>query len=134
MASNKKLGNDFEREFCQLLHDNGFWVHNLAQNHAGQPADVIAVKNGNAHLIDCKVCTNGKFQFSRIEENQHYAMESWIRSGNFNAYFALKVNNEIYLISSTLIPILSRSMSCIDEDDIKIYGRLLAEWLRIWED
>lgn len=44
MACNKKLGNNFETEFCEILSAHGFWVHNLAQNQAGQPADVIAVK------------------------------------------------------------------------------------------
>ena len=52
--SNKKIGNGFEAEFCEKLFQNGYWVHNLAQNAAGQPADVIAVRNGVAFLIDSK--------------------------------------------------------------------------------
>ena len=51
--SNKKIGNGFETEFCEKLFQNGYWVHNIAQNAAGQPADVIAVRNGVAFLIDC---------------------------------------------------------------------------------
>lgn len=46
--SNKSIGNNFETEFCELLAKNGFWAHNLAQNQTGQPADIIAVKNGMA--------------------------------------------------------------------------------------
>lgn len=42
--NNRKTGNSFEAEFCDLLFQHGYWVHNLAQNAAGQPADVIAVK------------------------------------------------------------------------------------------
>lgn len=42
--SNKKIGNGFEAEFCEKLFQNGYWVHNLSQNAAGQPADVVAVK------------------------------------------------------------------------------------------
>lgn len=38
--SNKKLGNAFEMELCNILSSHGFWVHNLAQNSAGQPADI----------------------------------------------------------------------------------------------
>ena len=53
--SNKKNGNHFEEEFCELLALHGFWAHNMAQNQVGQPADVIAVKNGIPVLIDCKV-------------------------------------------------------------------------------
>ena len=45
--TNKKAGNLFEQEFCEILFENGFWVHNLAQNASGQPADVIAVKKGS---------------------------------------------------------------------------------------
>ena len=53
MATNRKIGNTFETEFCELLFQRGFWCHNMAQNAAGQPADVIAVKNKTAYLIDC---------------------------------------------------------------------------------
>ena len=43
-TNNKKLGNTFENEFCEMMFMLNFWVHNLAQNKSGQPADVIAVK------------------------------------------------------------------------------------------
>ena len=74
--SNKKIGNGFEAEFCEKLFQNGYWVHNLAQNAAGQPADVVAVKNGVPYLIDCKVCSGKVFSVSRIEDNQRMAMLS----------------------------------------------------------
>ena len=61
MATNRKIGNSFETEFCELLFQHGFWCHNMAQNAAGQPADVIAVKGKTAYLIDCKVCSNNRF-------------------------------------------------------------------------
>lgn len=51
MATNRKIGNSFETEFCELLFQHGFWCHNMAQNAAGQPADVIAVKGKTAYLI-----------------------------------------------------------------------------------
>lgn len=74
MATNKKLGNTFEAELCEILFKHGFWSHNLAQNAAGQPADVIAVKHKTPYLIDCKVCSRGKFPLSRVEENQHLSI------------------------------------------------------------
>lgn len=74
MATNRKIGNSFETEFCELLFQHGFWCHNMAQNAAGQPADVIAVKGKTAYLIDCKVCSNNRFHLSRVEENQHFAI------------------------------------------------------------
>ena len=98
-ASNKTIGNSFETELCDLLADNGFWAHNLAQNQTGQPADVIAVKNDIAYLIDCKVCLNDRFPFSRIEDNQEGAMTLWEMRGNANCYFALKDSQEnIYMV------------------------------------
>lgn len=97
--SNRKLGNDFESEFCKILFDNGFWVHNLAQNKAGQPSDVIAVKDGKAYLIDCKVCSGKTFNMSRIEENQNLAMYLWCERGNGYGYFAIKFEENIYMIS-----------------------------------
>lgn len=36
MATNRKIGNSFETEFCELLFQHGFWCHNMAQNAAGQ--------------------------------------------------------------------------------------------------
>ena len=64
--SNRKLGNSFEAELCEILFENGFWVHNLAQNQAGQPADIIAARNKVAYLIDCKVCSGNGFPLSRV--------------------------------------------------------------------
>ena len=90
--TNKKLGNSFEAEFCEVLAGSGYWVHNLAQNQAGQPADVIAVKDGKAYLIDCKVCsTAAGFKFSRIEDNQELSMQLWETCGNGTGWFALKL-------------------------------------------
>ena len=41
--TNKKLGNDFESDFCEILYKEGFWCHNLAQNQAGQPLSLIHI-------------------------------------------------------------------------------------------
>lgn len=98
-ASNKTVGNSFEAELCELLAEHGFWAHNLAQNQTGQPADVIAVKNDIAYLIDCKVCEHDRFPFSRVEDNQEGAMTLWELRGNSNCYFALKDSQErIYMV------------------------------------
>lgn len=97
--SNKKLGNSFEEELCELLAQNGFWAHNMAQNEVGQPADIIAVKNNFAVLIDCKVCSKDRFNISRVEPNQEAAMTMWKAKGNQLCYFALKLSDgEIYMV------------------------------------
>ena len=130
MATNKKLGNDFESEFCELLFRNGFWTHNFAQNAAGQPADVIAVRNGKAYLIDCKVCINDTFPFSRIESNQHTAMTLWKQSGNDYGWFALQLSNkDIYMIDHECMIALSLTQSSIGEYLITHYGLPLGMWL-----
>lgn len=130
MATNKKLGNDFETKFCELLFNKGWWVHNMAQNAAGQPADVIAVRNGKAYLIDCKVCINDTFPFSRIESNQHTAMTLWKSSGNGYGWFALQLSNkEVYMIPHDLMIALSLNQSSINRDLITHYGLPLERWL-----
>lgn len=97
--SNKKEGTKFETELCSLLAEHGWWSHNLSQNQAGQPADVIAVKNNIAVLIDCKVCSNNRFPLSRIEGNQEGAMTMWETRGNLYCYFAMKLTDgSIYMV------------------------------------
>lgn len=131
MATNKKLGNDFETEFCNLLYEQGFWVHNMAQNQAGQPADVIAVRNGKAFLIDCKVCSNMRFPLSRVEENQHYAMELWKECGNGEGWFALKLNDTVYMIPHfTMRAYLNSQQASISAAEIWECGKPFEEWVR----
>ena len=127
--SNKKIGNDFENEFCEILSENGFWVHNFAQNQAGQPADVIAVRDGGSFLIDCKVCITGRFQLNRIEENQQLAMQHWLDMGNDEAWFALKVNDEILMIPYRRLMYAKARQSILNTDEIYERGVLLEDWV-----
>ena len=64
--SNKSTGTKFELELSKALADRGFWVHRLQDNQNGQPCDLIACRNGQAWLIDCKDCQGDFFQLSRI--------------------------------------------------------------------
>ena len=127
MATNRKIGNSFETEFCELLFQHGFWCHNMAQNAAGQPADVIAVKGKTAYLIDCKVCSNNRFPLSRVEENQHFAMETWKACGNGEGWFALKVEDEIIMIPHFSMVALSYEKSALNLTDIREYGSCSAD-------
>lgn len=98
--SNKTAGNRFEQELCDRLKEYGFWSHNMAQTEVGQPADIIAVKNDWAILIDCKLCQKDYFPLSRIEPNQEAAMTYWKSCKNSTAWFAIKVkgNDTIYIL------------------------------------
>ena len=129
---NKKLGNDFEQELCEILADAGYWTHNFANRKNGQPADIIAVKNGKAYLIDAKECTREIFSLKRMEYNQELSMGLWIECGNIDPYFALKARNEIYMVSYEFIKELAeQGKKQLNLEDMNKYGVRLATWLRI---
>lgn len=126
--SNKKIGNGFEAEFCEKLFQNGYWVHNLAQNAAGQPADVVAVKNGVPYLIDCKVCSGKVFSVSRIEDNQRMAMTLWRECLNGEGWFAVKFGKNIYMVELWQFDIADKAN--LSEEWFTEYAETLEEWLR----
>lgn len=96
--NNKRIGTDFEREFCKILAENGFWVHFITPDRTGsQPFDVIAVKSGNAYAFDCKTCEASTFSINRLEDNQIMAFDKWLKCGNENAYIAIKHKDKIYI-------------------------------------
>lgn len=98
--SNAKDGAKFEKDFCSILADRGFWVHRVTPNAVGQqPADVIAVYHGTAYLIDCKVCADDIFRFSRMEDNQRTAMDRWVSLHGTAPKFALKDSkNRVWML------------------------------------
>ena len=131
---NKKLGNKFEKELSEILYNAGYWVHLLNQNKNGQPADIIAVKNKKAYLIDAKVCSLEKFAFKRVEENQRLSMQMFIECGNTTPYFALKARNEIYMLSyKTIRDLIKQGKKQLNFAEINKYGTRLSTWLRIQE-
>ena len=129
--NNKTLGNNFEIELCEKLSEYGFWVHPLNMNRAGQPADILAVRNKVAYLIDAKVCSNKGFVLSRVEENQELAMSLWNERGNGQGWFALKVpTNEIYMIPYLCIKAYKRVQSALSFNEIHELGRPLGKWVK----
>ena len=129
--TNKKLGNDFERQFAELLSQSGFWVHLLAQNQDGQPADIIAVKRKKAYLIDCKVCSTDKgFDLSRVEENQESAMTLWNDCENGNGYFALLLGEKIYMVDFPTIRVYRRIQSIMPVKYIEECATPVEVWLK----
>lgn len=96
--SNKSIGTGFEEELAEMLAQKGFWVHLMRQTEAGQPADMIACKNGKAFLIDAKVCSNDEFPLSRIEENQELSMKRFSDTGNEGGWFAFKLSDGVYIL------------------------------------
>lgn len=102
--NNKKIGTAFEKEFCEYLSTKGYWVHFLSPSENGsQPFDVIAVKNGKAHALDCKTSSIHRFSISRLEDNQILAFEKWKRCGNNEPFIAVKYNKVVYLVPYELL-------------------------------
>lgn len=128
--NNKKIGNDFESDFCEILFENGFWVHNMAQNASGQPADVIAARNGKTYLIDCKVCSVRGFVLNRMEDNQDLSMELWKSCGNGEGWFAVLIGEQIAMIPHFTIKALRNQQSYMNELEIREYGTPLEKWLK----
>ncbi len=129
--SNKRLGNGFEAKFCEILCGEGFWIHNFAQNQAGQPADIIAVRNGNAYLIDCKVCSNDSFPLSRMEDNQDFSMKLWRDCGNGEGWFAIRLKDySIFMIPHFVIRAMRNTQSALSEKEIVEVGTPLLKWLK----
>ena len=126
------MGNNFEQELCEKLSEYGFWTHNLAMNKAGQPADIIAVKDKKAYLIDAKVCSNRGFALSRVEENQELAMTLWYEKGNGQGWFALQVpTGEIYMLPHLCIQAYKGRQSLLSFNEIHELGKPLGKWVTI---
>ena len=96
--SNKSEGTKYEKEFAELLASKGMWVHLLAQDQNGQPADLIVVDGLRCALIDCKDCKGDRFLLSRIEENQEQAYKLWKEKTFFPYQVAIKMNGINYLV------------------------------------
>ena len=127
--NNKKLGSTYETDLCEILSAHGFWVHLLNANKAGQPADIIAVRNKVSHLIDAKVCSDNKFPLNRMEENQDLAMELWKDCGNGLGWFALKLDSGIYMLSHYCIKAYSEKQSSLSAKEIVELGLPLERWV-----
>lgn len=130
--SNKKKGTAFERRFAQFLSSHGFWVHLMTQNDAGQPADIIAVKNKQSILIDCKVCEKGYFRLDRIEDNQINAMQLWRECGNGAAWFALELpDGQVRLFSAVDLEGRCAMTTILPREDI-VRGFSADQWVEAW--
>ena len=128
-GENQDLGRTFEREFCDLLSQRGFWVHNFRSKEEGQPADIIAARHGVSYLIDCKVCSTHKgFELSRIEPNQTRSMTLWFALGNGVGWFALKTKRNIYMLTLPTLKRIALEQSYISEGEMIEHGVTFDEW------
>ena len=127
--NNKQAGNEFEREFCEILAIDGFWSHFMGGNRNGQPADIIAVRNEKAYLIDAKDCKNDRFVLNRIEDNQHMAMRCWEICGNGQGLFALNTSNGVYMLTYGMVRVLEMAdIKSLNMQSIEQYCTPYEEW------
>lgn len=99
--NNKKLGTEFEKELCDYLQKNGWWVHFITPDRRGaQPFDIIAVKDGLACAIECKTLVDSKYIFTidRLEVNQKSAFDYWNRCGNIDPFIFVKWRGKVAVI------------------------------------
>ena len=128
--NNKQAGNEFEREFCEMLAIDGFWSHFMGGNRNGQPADIIAVRNKKAYLIDAKDCQNDRFEFRRIEDNQHMAMRCWEICGNNQGLFALNTSKGVYMLTYGIVQVLEMAdIKSLNMQAIEKYCTPYEEWV-----
>lgn len=127
--SNKLLGNKFEQTVTDYLSAHKFWVHRLVQNQSGQPADIIAARNGKAYLIDCKACTTPYFDLSRIELNQELAMKKWRDCRNGEGLFCIGFDENIYMLK--LSAFSKTRLNKITELFCKLNGNLIEDWVKL---
>ena len=106
---NKRRGMEFEREMCELLKEDGFWVHFISPDVSGaQPFDIIAVKDGYALAMDCKTCASHIFTSDRLEENQKNAFDLWMQRGNPEPMIAVKHDGKLYLIGYKFLMMMGK--------------------------
>jgi len=132
-TDNRTNGGKFEQELSHTLAENGFWVHVMQQNKAGQPADLIAVKGRYHTLIDCKVVSDGKgFSFDRVEENQRMAMRMFQRKCYELCYFAIRLpDGSVWMVSMERIETLRlRGKLRLTETEIRESTWKLESWLK----
>jgi Holliday junction resolvase len=128
-VNNKQAGNNFEREFCEQLARDKFWAHFMGGSKNGQPADIIAVRNEHAYLIDAKDCQNDRFVLSRIENNQDMAMRYWEMCGNNQGIFALNTSKGVYMLTYGVVQVLEiAGIKSLNMQAIEQYCTPYEEW------
>lgn len=114
--NNKELGTQFEQEMCEMLKQDGWWVHFIEPKPNGaQPFDIIAVKQGRAIAVDCKTSATSRFDIKRLEDNQICAFEKWIACGNSMPYVAVRYCGEVYMIDYIYL----KNRKVIDLEEMK---------------
>lgn len=121
--NNKRLGMGFEREVCEQLRKDGYWVHFITPDARGaQPFDIVAARYGVAFAIDCKTSKEHIFRIDRLEDNQIMAFEKWLACGNTEPFLFVKYNDDIKLVAYSTL----KSLSKINLDTCQSYFGIMG--------
>ena len=109
-------GKEFERLFCRVLQNCGYWAVNIPPNEWGaQPFDVLAIHGSYMLAADCKVCSaSASFPMERVEDNQWMAFEVMNRRTNADIGLAIYVaeKGEVRWVSYN-------TLKCARDSDVK---------------
>ena len=130
-VSNKSVGNKLEEDICAVFGLHRWWATNLAQGRTGQPADIIATRNGNAVLLDAKHCKSKYFDTTRMEFNQISAMNKWLDTNNGYCGFVLEF--DAYPGVYWVVPFMylkSRYPHRVSIEEVTSKGELIETFMR----
>lgn len=130
MTNVKKIGNAYEKKFCEVLKNCGWWAHIFEYNASGQPCDVVAIRNNIAILVDVKHCKTDRFPFSDIQANQLMCFEYANKCGNDNTGFMIyfdSINSWQYLPYSVVKEKFKQNEKSIKYSELEGYTDLLFE-------
>lgn len=109
-------GEKFERVFCELLKEDGYWALRIPKNNTGaQPFDILAISGDSMLAVDCKVCKSNRFPLSRIEDNQWLAFKMLAERTNARIGIAVYHNGQVFMIPyGMLLRAAERNCSSIE--------------------
>lgn len=81
------IGNKAERFVAEELAKKGAIVHDLRSPNGSQPYDQIAITKDFVFCYDVKHCSNDRFDFYRVENNQQSAL-TYVHSLNNDSVVA----------------------------------------------
>ena len=122
--SNKKLGNDWEKECIDILGANDFFATKLQEREMGAPFDIIATKNNIFYAIEAKEILRGTiFDLNRIESNQRSSYKRLLKVNSKKYFFFFKTEEGNFVIDAKTI--FSLKKKSIDTKS----GKNIEEWI-----
>lgn len=125
---NHEIGKITEFKAAEFFSNHGYWVYQCPKTQAGQPADLIVVKDNKATLVEVKHCKSDRFSLSRIEPNQLTTYKFFKSKGNTSHKILIVFKSGVCLLDFKYIYIRKK----LDEKSLDFYdaqelGELLYE-------